>query len=74
MGTPRKIVKSVRIVSLGNVAPSYLLRPKVIAAVKREIEQDLKTKDVKRSPTGTEITWKTESRLHQIIRKIKGVK
>lgn len=70
-GKPKKIVKNVRIVTLSDVPPAFLLRPRVIAAIRREVIHDLK-KGLKRIPAGCEADWHDQSLFSSVVEKIRG--
>lgn len=63
-GKPNQIVSNVRIVTLSDVPPAFLLRPKVIAAIRKEVLQDLK-RGLKRIPAGVEADWKNPNLLQR---------
>lgn len=55
-GKPFQVAKNVRIVTLSDVPPAFLLRPKVVAAIRREVVNDLKN-GLRRVPSGCEVEW-----------------
>lgn len=65
-GKPNKVVKDVRIVMLSDVPPKFILRPKVVAAIRREILHDLKN-GLKRVPAGAEASYKKASPLRDVM-------
>ena len=62
-----KIVKNVRIVTLSDVPPAFLLRPRVIEAIRKEVLRDLR-KGLKRVPAGVEADWKNPGPIRQTVK------
>lgn len=72
-GKPKKIIKNVRVVTLSDVPPSFLLRHRVIAAIKAEVKKDLR-KGLRRVPAGVEADWHYQSLIGRLWDRLRGRK
>lgn len=72
-GQPKKLVRNVRIVTLSDVPPGFLLRPKVIHAIRGEVLGDLK-RGLKRVPPGCEADYYDGNLFRRILKRIRGAK
>lgn len=72
-GKPYQVARNVRIITLSDVPPTFLLRPKVIHAIRKEVLRDL-NKGLKRIPAGVEADWHNPRIIDRIVRWIRGLK
>lgn len=68
-----KIPKNIRITDFDMVPAKYFLTPRVMAAVRKEIVQDLRG-GTKRTPPGVEVYWVNQNILDVVLSQLRSLK
>lgn len=74
MRDSEKVVKRIRIINPADLPPGLILRPRVLAAIARELMSDIKKKGIKRIPPGVSIEWKKSNPARKFIGKLRRKK